>query len=128
MKDEVHVWLDYAAENLSSAKVLLEAQLFNPCLQNVQQSIEKYLKALLLDRCNILQKTHSITTLVNLLAENNIVTYLTEDDCALLDSIYLPSKYPLAGVLPEFIVDDQLCRECLTLAESLALEVSHKLT
>ncbi|MEA1933277.1 MAG: HEPN domain-containing protein [Thermodesulfobacteriota bacterium] len=47
MKNETCAWISYASENLISAKMLLERNLLNPCLQNVQQSVEKYLKAFL---------------------------------------------------------------------------------
>ncbi|NOY59841.1 MAG: HEPN domain-containing protein [Calditrichaeota bacterium] len=50
MKDETKIWLDYSKENLNSAKVLMESKLFNPCLQNVQQCVEKSLKALLIEK------------------------------------------------------------------------------
>ncbi len=46
MKDETNIWLDYAAENLESARILLNSSLFNSCLQNVQQCVEKLLKSL----------------------------------------------------------------------------------
>jgi len=45
MKDETKKWLEYADENLRSARLLLDSELFNPCLQNVQQAVEKMLKA-----------------------------------------------------------------------------------
>jgi len=32
MKDETKKWLDYADENLRSAKLLFDNELFNPCL------------------------------------------------------------------------------------------------
>ena len=120
MKDEIRAWLTYATENLDSAKILLEQHLLNPCLQNVQQSIEKYLKALLLENANTLRKTHSVSELVQLLAEREVYIGLTEEDCDLLDSIYLPSKYPLSGVLPDFEPDIALCRQCVSLAEKVA--------
>jgi len=41
MKDETQVWLKYSEENFQSAKILLGSKLFNPCLQNIQQSVEK---------------------------------------------------------------------------------------
>ncbi|RJQ24538.1 HEPN domain-containing protein [Candidatus Parcubacteria bacterium] len=120
MKDEIKAWVTYATENLDSARILLEQHLLNPCLQNVQQSIEKYLKALLLEKTNTLRKTHSISELVQLLAEHQVYVDLSEEDCDLLDSIYLPSKYPLSGVLPDFEPDIALCRQCVALAEKVA--------
>ena len=123
MKDDSRAWLTYAGENLAAAEVLLNQRLYNPCLQNVQQSVEKSLKALLFEKAHSQRKTHSISELVRLLANHQITIRLTEEDCDLLDSIYLPSKYPLAGVLPDFEPDVCLCRQCLSLAESVIMQV-----
>ncbi|MBU0966524.1 MAG: HEPN domain-containing protein [Proteobacteria bacterium] len=120
MNDEIRLWLTYATENLDSAKILLGQNLLNPCLQNVQQSIEKYLKAILLEKSNTIRKTHSVAELIRLLAEHQVHIDLTAEDCDLLDSIYLPSKYPLGSVLPDFVPDIPLCRQCIALAERVA--------
>jgi len=50
LKDEAEIWLKYSKENFESANILLKSSLFNPCLQNVQQSIEKTLKAVLIEK------------------------------------------------------------------------------
>ncbi len=123
MKDETRTWLSYADENLEAAKILLKQDLYNPCLQNVQQSIEKSLKAILLEKVHSQRKTHSITELIRILHEHQINLSLTEDECDLLDAIYLPSKYPLASVLPDFEPDVSLCRQCVILAERVAEQV-----
>jgi hypothetical protein len=34
---------------------------------------------------------------------------ITEDKCDLLDAIYLPSKYPLGGIFPDFEPDKEIC-------------------
>ena len=117
MKDETGRWLDYADENLKSAEVLLDSGLFNPCLQNVQQAVEKMLKALLLELSLKLKKTHSINELVLMLAENSVDIDISEEQRELLDSIYLPSKYPLGGILPDFEPDEKICRNCIAIAE-----------
>ncbi len=126
MKDEARVWLTYAEENLKAAQLLLAQKLYNPCLQNVQQSIEKALKALLLERSDASRKTHAITELVRLLAEAGIKIRLQAEDCDLLDSIYLPSKYPLGGVLPAFDPDDELCAQCVVLAKVVLRQVKQE--
>ncbi len=64
MKNETEKWLQYADENLQSAEVLLKGGLFNPCLQNLQQAVEKSLKALLVESSMKFLKTHSINALV----------------------------------------------------------------
>ena len=65
------------------------------------------------------RKTHSINELANILTRNNLEVGLGSDECDLLDSIYLPSKYPLAGVLPYFEPDAKICKKCITIAENL---------
>ncbi len=117
MKDESKIWLDYAEENLKSAKVLLNSELFNPCLQNVQQSIEKALKSILVEKSTKLKKTHSINGLKNILQNNGISIELSDDECDFLDSIYLPSKYPIGNVLPYFEPDHEICIRAITIAE-----------
>ena len=117
MKDETKKWLEYADENLASAKVLLDNQLFNPCLQNAQQAVEKMLKAALVEFSIKFKKTHSINQLAMMLAENNLDIDLAEEERELLDSIYLPSKYPLGSVLPDFEPGEQTCKNCIDIAE-----------
>jgi predicted nucleotidyltransferase len=49
MKEQTRKWLEYADDNLLSARLLLENKLFNPCLQNIQQSVEN--RSLVPDVC-----------------------------------------------------------------------------
>ncbi len=118
MKDETTIWLDYSKENLKSSKVLLESGLYNPCLQNIQQCVEKAMKAILIEKSIKVKKTHSINELRNILDENEIDIELSEDDCDFLDSIYLPSKYPMVSVLPFYEPDEEVCQRGINIAES----------
>ena len=88
-----------------------------PACKIAQQAIEKSLKAVLIERGIPLRRTHSINELANILAESDMTFGLTEEDCDLLDSIYLPSKYPLGSVLPDFEPDADVCRQCVRIAE-----------
>jgi len=128
MKDQTKKWLEYADENLRSAKVLLESELFNPCLQNVQQAIEKMLKAVLAESGIKIKKTHSINELVTIITENGMEVDIEEDERDLIDSIYLPSKYPIGGILPDFEADMQTCRQCVSISERLRDSVISFLT
>ncbi len=59
MKNETKEWIAYADENHRSAEILLEEKLYNPCLQNAQQAIEKYLKSLFFE-CEINYIKHTV--------------------------------------------------------------------
>jgi len=119
MKDETTIWLDYSKENLESAKILLESELFNPCLQNIQQCVEKALKALLIENSIKLKRTHSIYELKNILSNNGLNAEISDDDCEFLDSIYLPSKYPVSSVLPYYQPDFTICNKGIAIAEGV---------
>lgn len=116
MKNETRQWMGYAEENLRSAELLLENDLYNPCLQNTQQSIEKMLKAALIEMSVTLKKTHSINELLYLLKERDLELDISEDEGDLIDSIYLPSKYPVGVILPDYEPDEVICRQCLDIA------------
>ena len=116
MKNETKTWLDYAAENLESARILLDSNLFNSCLQNIQQCVEKLMKAVLVELSAKLIKTHSIARLAQVLADKGVAADITEDECDLLDTIYLPSKYPIGSVIPDYEPDADICRECMGIA------------
>ena len=119
MKDETEIWLNYSKENFESAKILLKSELFNPCLQNVQQCVEKALKALLIENSIKLKKTHSISELKNILYANGINIEITDEECEFLDSIYLPSKYPISSVLPYYNPDLEICNNGILIAKKI---------
>jgi len=48
---------------------------------------------------------------------------LTEDECDFLDSIYLPTKYPLGSALPFFYPDEIICKDSILLAQRVIKEV-----
>jgi len=119
MNDEALIWLRYARENLQVAEMALAAGLLNPCLQNAQQAVEKALKAVRIQRTMGMRRTHSIRDLNRDLAGDGFETGLSEEDCELLDSIYVVSKYPLDSVLPDSPVDASVCRRCVELARQV---------
>ncbi len=117
MSADNQLWFAYADENLAVAELALNSGYFNACLQNAQQAVEKYIKARLLSENVAFQKTHSIETLNLCLREAGVATELTDEDCDLLDTIYIPSKYPTQSVLPDFEADEQISLQCVALAK-----------
>ena len=128
MKKDTEHWLLYADENLQSARVLLSSGLYNPSLQNAQQAVEKFLKAVLIEKAAGLAITHSIRELTGFLDGNGVHLSLTDDDIDLLDSIYLPTKYPAFSVLPKFMPDQSICRQCIDIAEKVRQDILSVIT
>ena len=124
MQDETKLWLTYSNENLEAAKILLDNELYNPCLHNVQQSIEKALKSLIIEKSITFKKTHNIWELKVLLEKNGVSIELTDDECDFIDSIYLPTKYPIGSALPFFYLDKNICENSILLAEKVFKEVT----
>lgn len=119
MQDETNRWLAYSEENYKAAKILLESSLFNPCLHNVQQDIEKAIKTLLIEKKIPSKKTHNILELKTILEKYGVIIELTEDECDFIDSIYLPTKYPINSALPIFYPDEDICKNSILLAEKV---------
>ncbi len=61
----------------------------------------------------------------SVLEESGVVVDLTEDECESLDSIYLPSKYPLGSAIPDYEPDEVLCNQCIAIAERVEISVNH---
>ena len=127
MKEETKIWLKYSEENFDSAIILLKSKLFNPCLQNVQQTVEKALKAILIDNDIKFKKTHDILGLRTLLSKKNIDIDISDEDCDFLNSIYLPSKYPLGSVIPHYEPDESICKRAVNIATNVSKSVSELL-
>ena len=127
MKNETATWLRYANENLAVCRLSLERGLLNACLQNAQQCIEKTLKAVIVEMDLGFRKTHSIQKLAVQLTAAGLNIGLSEDECDLIDAIYLPSKYPIEAIVPDIEVDTDLCRECMGIAEKVLHDARERL-
>lgn len=119
MKDETVTWLFYADENLEVAELSFDHGHLNACLQNAQQAVEKYLKAVIIERNREFRRTHSIRELLGILADQDIGLSIAEDDVDLMDSIYVPSKYPVYSAIPQALPDPSICRDALTIAHKV---------
>ncbi len=119
MKNETRAWMDYAEENLSVAELVLSHGHFNACLYNTQQAVEKFLKAVIVERELELARTHNIVQLRNILSRADIETELSEEDCDLLDAVYMPSRYPEFGVVPDQPSGRETCEKCVGIARKV---------
>jgi len=125
---ECRNWFVYADENLAVARLALQSGYYNACLQNIQQAVEKFLKAALLARNATFEKTHSIEALNRQLVATGIETQLSAEECELLDTVYLPSKYPMGSALPAFHPDEAIGRQCVEIANKVRQAVHSLIT
>ena len=51
--------------------------------------------------------------------DNGIKIEISDEDCEFLDSIYLPSKYPVGSVLPYYEADPEICSHGIAIAEDV---------
>lgn len=65
------------------------------------------------------RRTHSIGALVTMPAQAGVRLPVADDEAELLDSIHLPSRYPLGSVLPDFEPDRDRCARCIDIAARL---------
>lgn len=126
MKDSAVKWIAFAEENFACARIVAESGYYNSALQNAQQSVEKALKAVIVEKELEFRKTHSIQELRDAVVGAGVDVPLTDEECELLDSVYLPSKYPLGSALPESDPDLTVCNACTAIAEILLQHV-HRL-
>ena len=117
MSIEAKHWLSYARDDLAVARMCLGVALWNPCLQNAQQTVEKSLKGLRSRKGLSEKRIHDIRILRRDLAASGMPVELSEDEAELLDSIFMDSKYPGHGVLPDGPPDEATCQQCVAIAE-----------
>jgi HEPN domain-containing protein len=127
MKDETLEWLSYADENLAVAKLALEHDHFNPCLQNCQQAVEKGLKAFIIEKDLRFERTHNIQELCQIISEGGYKELLSEEDSYLFDSIYVPSKYPGYGIFPDDPKNRDVCEKSIDISKRLLEDIHKKL-
>lgn len=95
----------------------LDGGYYHACLQNAQQAVEKYLKAGLLYQLGTFPRTHSVNMLSARLGDTGASVNLSEEECELLDTIYVPSKYPVGDALPEFCPNQEIGLQCVAIGE-----------
>jgi len=66
--------------------------------------------------------------LKNILFKKGLKIKITDDECEFLDSIYLPSKYPVSSVLPYYEPDLEMCNYCIAIAEKVFIFIQDILT
>jgi HEPN domain-containing protein len=118
IREEALRWFEEGENDISTAKILLEHEKYNPSAFYSQQAAEKVLKGLLL-AYNEATWGHSVLSLLRRLDEimdvdiNEIEQFAKE-----LDRHYIPSRYPDAypSGRPEDYYTEKIAKEAITCA------------
>jgi len=96
------LWLQYAADDLKSAKVLLNEGIYNISCFHSQQAVEKLFKAFIAAYNQSIPRTHNLIRLQKI-CEDLYGGKLKSDSekLILLNDVYIDSRYPADfGALP----------------------------
>ena len=100
MKKQAQAWLSLAAEDLTSARVLLKENIYNQVCFHAQQCAEKSLKALIESKTKV-PKEHSLSKLFEICKELGYELSRFREDMEYLDMFYTLTGYPfVVGILP----------------------------
>ena len=100
MNEDSKRWLRFAEEDLQMAQLAASQKIYNQVCFHSQESVEKALKALLVEQGQSPPRTHRLGDLLTLLDNEPFTSNL---EIQLLDRFYIPTRYPdaLPGSLPE---------------------------
>ncbi|MEI6702815.1 MAG: HEPN domain-containing protein [Deltaproteobacteria bacterium] len=119
MNNYVNEWLRQSDEELRTARYLADGNFFRSACYHAEQSIEKFLKAHLINKGWDLEKTHSIRRLLAIAEEHGLRFDLEEADIIFIDSIYR-GRYPgEAGLLPHGEPDSEDAEHAVKIASQL---------
>ncbi len=100
MREGIRAWIQQAEEDLNAAEHLLSGGFFRGACYHAQQSVEKSIKTMLLDRGWDLEKIHSIHRLLAITEDYRLPAPLHPADVDFMDEIYR-GRYPAeSGLLP----------------------------
>jgi HEPN domain-containing protein len=92
----IEKWMEYAKNDLLVARdlQLLKEYVYRAVLTHSQQSVEKYLKAVILKYELKAFKTHDLVILIKTCESVEKGLLIFENDVAWLSSVYIESRYP----------------------------------
>jgi len=93
MRKATAAWIAEATDELDSAAILFDHHKYRGVCLHSQQSVEKGLKALLMEKGRPLTRTHDIVELLNLATAEGWTVSLPMDEAVFLNSVYR-GRYP----------------------------------
>ena len=114
-------WLKFAKDDIRSAELLFEGNIFNMTCFHSQQAVEKSLKAVLRFHGKRIPYIHFLEELCERCIKIDPAFVRFIDDCIALDIFYQPTRYPEApvGSLPEGMPNREQAEEALQKAKTI---------
>ena len=127
--EEIENWIFFADEDLRSAEIMLREKIFNKVCFLSEQCAQKALKAFLLYKNILPQKTHKLVELLSTRSKLDNDYRQLEDGCLELDRYYLPTRYPdaIVGSLPEGLPKEENAVSALKIARTILEFVENKI-
>jgi len=117
----VEQWLRFATDDIRSAEILLQENIFNMVCFHSQQAVEKSLKAFLRQSLDKIPYIHILEELCDRCIKIDASFSQLRADCKALDVFYQPTRYPEAptGSLPEGMPNKEQAEETLQKAKNI---------
>ena len=121
MKKQVEDWIQLADKDLYAAEILLQNEylLTNIVAFHCQQTIEKYLKAFLIEKDIPVIKTHDLIKLNGMIKEIKDLG-IDEKKLMIINEVYIESRYPgELGLLPDGMPSEEQAKEFVAYAKEV---------
>jgi HEPN domain-containing protein len=129
MKKQVEDWILLADNDLYTTEIIMkdEYPLTNIVAFHCQQTIEKYLKAYLIEKDITLVKTHDLIRLNDMIKEINDLG-IDENKLIPINEVYIESRYPgELGLLPDGMPTDEQVKEFIGYAKEVKTIILNEL-
>jgi len=121
MKRQVEDWIQLADKDMYAAEILLKNEylLTNIVAFHCQQTIEKYLKAFLIEKDIPVIKTHDLIKLNGMIKEIKDLG-IDEKKLIIINEVYIESRYPgELGLLPDGMPSEEQAKEFVVYAKEV---------
>jgi len=129
MKRQVEDWVQLADKDLYAAEILLkdEYPLTNIVAFHCQQTIEKYLKAFLIEKDIPIIKTHDLVRLNGMINEVNDLG-LDESKLMTINEVYIESRYPgELGLMPDGMPSNEQAKDFFDFTKEVKMIIMKEL-
>jgi len=128
MKKQVEDWMLLADKDLHAAEIILAAEypLTNIVAFHCQQTIEKYLKAFLIDKNIPVIRTHDLIKLNGMIKEVRDLG-IDEDMLVIINEVYIETRYPgELGLMPDGMPSVEQAKEFVDFAKEVKTIVNNE--